>query len=647
MSSGIKESSSTSYSAPAGINGQSSSSATASMNHATSGRVVPPSTMIPNLELTSGGNTTSAAPATHSTTGNNWDAYVSLAQQFLPNLFATAATPVGLMNTMQSYYDPQQHHHQQQQQQQILSNNINNTTTTTTNNNNNTNNNSASINIPPPFYNNPDTNAVANRSNSLQSFVPTGHQQQEQKLASFLATNNSVFPSSAPIHSNFFQQWKQQQQQFTTLPSFNNNSSDSTAAATTNNFNSSLAATWPLFGAFLPPTSSSGQQQQQPEQALPNSSCTLPQQSIAETQHVDNHVNDYRKRTNHELVSSSNNGDDAKDSTTANTLANKKKKTSATTTCPVSPTNSAAFTNTTSTASSGTNSHKNRRCERNIREQHRSQRISQQIKDLQSLLQKSQINYKPTKFSVLKGVGDYIEKLQRDIRQIEDETQKLRTVIAHATRLSNTNNNNTDYTRMAGNDVVIVQPSNTISNRIVNPSSTSSSSGSIHHPDASSSCNNEQQEQQDLYKAIFYGCHIAMGIASLDGTFVDCNLEFERLSKCTKAEVVTQSLFHFIRNSDMADLFKAMGQMLRTGSSMTNPTATNDEEDEHALFWSGPAFLHRNSVMSETSSSEQQPQQQLLLSITLTKSIHGSPKFFNCVLSSSLPGTGSSTTTIV
>lgn len=184
MSSGIKESSSTSYSASAGSsNGQSSSSATASMNNATtSSRVVAPSTMIPNLELTSGGNTTSAVPATHSTTANNWDAYVSLAQQFLPNLFATAATPVGLMNTMQSYYDPQQHH----QQQQILSNNNNNT------------------NIPPSFYNNPDTNSVANRSNSLQSFVPAGQQQQQQKLASFLATNNSVFPSSAPIHSNFF-----------------------------------------------------------------------------------------------------------------------------------------------------------------------------------------------------------------------------------------------------------------------------------------------------------------------------------------------------------------------------------------------------------------------------------------------------------
>jgi hypothetical protein len=279
-----------------------------------------------------------------------------------------------------------------------------------------------------------------------------------------------------------------------------------------------------------------------------------------------------------------------------------------------------------------------RRYERNAREQHRSQKIAQQIKDLQVILNQSKIVLKPTKFSVLKGVKDYIEKLSVNVAQLDDETQKLRDVIAYATHIAKVSaqqkgmpsppfhNFNNDTCHQQSQWQQNLQPTAGPPGSTVITSEVSSKP-----PTAGTGTN--PQDIDNVYQSIFYESHIAMGVASLDGTFIDCNAEFERLSRTLKAEIVTQSLFHFIKSSDMANLFKSMGQMLK--SCADNSDVTTPCEDQHTFVWSGTTYLQRiaSSNPYNNNLDNGATDVQLLLSISLIKSPTGSPSFFHCILS--------------
>jgi hypothetical protein len=279
-----------------------------------------------------------------------------------------------------------------------------------------------------------------------------------------------------------------------------------------------------------------------------------------------------------------------------------------------------------------------RRYERNAREQHRSQRIAQQIKDLQVILNQSKIILKPTKFSVLKGVKDYVEKLRVTAAQLDDEAQKLRDVIAYATHIAKVSaqqkgipcptfhNFSNDAFQQQSQWQQNLYPT-------AGPSGSTDRSSAVPSKTQTAGNGSNPQDIDDLYQAIFYESHIAMGVASLDGTFIDCNAEFERLSRTSKAEIVTQSLFHFIKSADMANLFKSMGQMLKSCANSSDSTAPS--EDQHVFVWSGTTYLQRISSLNPNNNSLDNgaTDVQLLLSISLIKSPSGSPKFFHCVLS--------------
>lgn len=279
-----------------------------------------------------------------------------------------------------------------------------------------------------------------------------------------------------------------------------------------------------------------------------------------------------------------------------------------------------------------------RRYERNVREQHRSQKIAQQIKDLQVILNQSKIILKPTKFSVLKGVKDYIEKLRVNAAQLDDEAQKLRDVIAYATHIAKVSaqqkgipcptfhNFSNDAFQQQSQWQQNLHPT-------AGPSGSTDRSSEVLSKTQTADNGSNPQDIDDLYQAIFYESHIAMGVASLDGTFIDCNDEFVRLSRTSKAEIVTQSLFHFIKSSDMANLFKSMGQMLKSCAGSSDGTAPS--EDQHAFVWSGTTYLQRISSLNPNNNSLDNgaTDVQLLLSISLIKSPSGSPRFFHCVLS--------------
>jgi PAS domain-containing protein len=138
-----------------------------------------------------------------------------------------------------------------------------------------------------------------------------------------------------------------------------------------------------------------------------------------------------------------------------------------------------------------------RRYERNLREQQRSYRISQQIKELRDVLAESNIPFKSNKFSILVSVTEYIKQLQSRAIMLDAEHQKLVTTINQSSSL--------------------VPPTG--------PSSSSEDS----EKDAAS-LQSVAENDQDLlmvqgidYKSIFKSCPFAIGVASLDGRVLACN----------------------------------------------------------------------------------------------------------------------------
>jgi hypothetical protein len=491
---------------------------------------------------------------------------------------------------------------------------------------------------------------IAKKNSSLQPLISSEQRRQEPNL-----TYAAMAPSPATTHvasnsapsgtnsnnmpMNFFQQ-QQQQQRFGAIPT----------SVTHQQLTGPLAnAPWPFLGALLSSSSFTAEQMQQNTSVNPFSTEQQQQESCQQ----ENYSSRKRSLQSKGYTSST---DVSSASDDHNTVQREHKKTRKEAACPdssmtTSISSSATKNLETEQTNSGTTvvnrtgeNAASRRHERNAREQHRSQRIAQQIKDLQTILNQSRINFKPTKYSVLKGVKDYIEKLRANVRQLDDETQKLRDVIAYASQVANSSAAQAEGGK-AGIPFYIPSPSfhnfsdggshqhnQQLQRQVVLPAAAGT--------DVNSEMSSQQslalkatsaQNQDDLYRTIFYESQIAMGVASLDGTFIDCNAEFERLSQTPKAEILTQSLFHFIKSSDMASLFKSMGQMLKSCADSNNDTKVCEEQ--HSLIWSGTTYLRRSASSTNNNSENSTSDVQLLLSISLTKSSTGSPIFFHCILS--------------
>lgn len=195
-----------------------------------------------------------------------------------------------------------------------------------------------------------------------------------------------------------------------------------------------------------------------------------------------------------------------------------------------------------------------RRYERNLREQQRSYRISQQIKELRDVLTESNIPFKPNKFSILVSIAEYIKQLQSRAIMLDSEHQKLLDTINSATEIAASGQTFDDY----GKD-------------------TSSASGA--------------ENDQDLmmvtgidYKGVFEQNPVGFGVATLDGRLLDCNNAFEELFDCKPEQMNSQCLFNFIRNHD--DVFEAMADLLRR-AAQASEAGEGTVKEQHLLFWCG------------------------------------------------------------
>jgi PAS domain S-box-containing protein len=258
-----------------------------------------------------------------------------------------------------------------------------------------------------------------------------------------------------------------------------------------------------------------------------------------------------------------------------------------------------------------------RRQDRNLREQQRSQKITQQIAELREVLAASNVPFKPDKYSTLVTVSDYIKDLQTKVTLLDAEHQRLIATI------SKTN-------EIVSNQYVPASATGE------NPPGGGSYCGTDAHangggggaaPSETGMVPEETSDETMLvvggidYRCIFSKCGVALAVASVDGRFLDCNHEFERLSGYQRGELLSTatgtgpssssedhreadetkseihnnhkslSLFNVLCREDMETVFVAMSAML------TRPPPTSQEEVEVnklADTWSGTVRFGRD-----------------------------------------------------
>jgi len=216
-----------------------------------------------------------------------------------------------------------------------------------------------------------------------------------------------------------------------------------------------------------------------------------------------------------------------------------------------------------------------RRYERNLREQQRSYRISQQIKELRDVLASSNIPFKPNKFSILVSVVEYIKQLQSRAIMLDAEHQRL-----------------IDTIRQTNEQVISGQTFGEENESL-------SAAGSGGGTDPSGGNQNDLLLVHGInYRSAFEHCPFAMGVATLDGRVLGCNKEFEEALGCPEDDCLEQSLFMYIRNHQ--DIFEAMADLLKRSSAATETTTIGEEPTENGqnlLYWCGEVVsLNSNKV---------------------------------------------------
>lgn len=276
-----------------------------------------------------------------------------------------------------------------------------------------------------------------------------------------------------------------------------------------------------------------------------------------------------------------------------------------------------------------------RRTDRNVREQHRSHKITEQIAELKEVLSSANQQFKPDKYSTLTKVVEYIKQLQERSQMLDVEHKKLVETISQTNEMVN-NQYVPAYT--SGSDA----PS--ISNDLL--------------ADGSSSSLGEESMVYVRgldYKIAFQGCGIPLALSSIDGRFLDCNDTFLELTGYSREELLpleegggdagpsnsngglgnknntvsfspdqdsskNLSLFNLLCRDGMEQVFFAMSEMLKHPGSIGTPAAKPTEASKLADFWSGPVKLCR------------QDNRAVKLNVTLVRTSRGRPKFFNCAL---------------
>ena len=231
-----------------------------------------------------------------------------------------------------------------------------------------------------------------------------------------------------------------------------------------------------------------------------------------------------------------------------------------------------------------------RRYERNLREQQRSYKISQQIKQLRDVLQESNIPFRPNKYSILVNVAEYIRQLQGRAIMLDSEHQRLIDTIRQTNDLVNST-----ASSGGGGGATTTNSLSALSDGEEQVLSSCSADGAACTSSGSTGTggltpHNLLLVQGIDYMAVFRHCPYPIGVASLDGRMLDCNRSFEELLQAEPGSLKDQSFFAFIRNHQ--EIFQAMAGLLKQSSMQSEAGLVPPKQQD--LFWNGELVSQRN-----------------------------------------------------
>eukprot|EP00591_Stephanopyxis_turris_P009783 CAMPEP_0195527882 /NCGR_PEP_ID=MMETSP0794_2-20130614/29788_1 /TAXON_ID=515487 /ORGANISM="Stephanopyxis turris, Strain CCMP 815" /LENGTH=372 /DNA_ID=CAMNT_0040658891 /DNA_START=569 /DNA_END=1687 /DNA_ORIENTATION=+ len=219
-----------------------------------------------------------------------------------------------------------------------------------------------------------------------------------------------------------------------------------------------------------------------------------------------------------------------------------------------------------------------KRINRNIREQQRSSKITNQIDELRTILMQSNVSSQSNKCSVLSAAVDYIKELQTSAASLDAEHTTLLNTIEKTTDLLNSNHRETTDT-------------------IPVPIAKHRTNANVDSLD---------------YKNIFSQCGASLAVSALDGRLITCNKEFEILSGFPEHDLAEMTLFDLLQDSDIKKIADVMGKMI-----------IHNVDNNHNDI---------PSCCGVMVARQKEQEHNVQMNITLAKSPNGVPKFFNCSL---------------
>lgn len=251
-----------------------------------------------------------------------------------------------------------------------------------------------------------------------------------------------------------------------------------------------------------------------------------------------------------------------------------------------------------------------RREERNMREKERSLKITQQIQELRDLLSLGGIIVpKGTKSTILTEAANYIRLLQQhqyrseiDKAQLVQEVQRIGNgaigeKAAYAIRHAATQNGVSSMANLPEGPVPNAEPPQ--------------SAGSTSDPLSDSLCDRE-------YRCVFNSCSVGMAIATMGGSFIDCNLAFTELASYTKQELKAMTIFNITSKEDLQGAFDMMSQLITPTTGGFDADGNSTEESK----LQSPVVL-RSAIRHRS---------DLGLSVSLIRGEDGVARYFNITL---------------
>jgi Helix-loop-helix DNA-binding domain len=233
-----------------------------------------------------------------------------------------------------------------------------------------------------------------------------------------------------------------------------------------------------------------------------------------------------------------------------------------------------------------------RRYERNLREQQRSYRISQQIKELRDVLQESNVPFRPNKYSILVSVAEYIQQLQARAIMLDSEHQRLIDTIRNTTEATSSGGSSgTPFEVSKGSSLTPSMDGDGPEDEYISKVVPNSAFSDL------SVCPDSLLVPGIDYEALFFNCPYPLGVATLDGRIIASNSEFEILlnPNYNNTPMTDQSFFVFIRNHQ--EMFEAMAALLKQSTASIDRGEGTITKSPNLLFWNGQVVSSRNEVV--------------------------------------------------